>query len=261
MSSTLQLIKYASGCNGGFLYKCWRLCHYSTKFVLNGNYAVFGPSQTNVDLSTEECNCDSFVIASAKVTTTSESAQAVGSSPNQTPFSQVVIRRSEPSTLSVTWTGGDSAPFSTSNSCTAYYSTTSGPTVLPIPQAYFTNWWTILIGCFMFFLLTCTVCVYCGYFSRVRERKSSLTRNLSGGPIRRPSGISSSTLHDSSSSSTQYSATLTKFSSKQSAIRSTPSSKNEKQDTPSNNVPRVTESIPVAVALPLDEEGRQIAIV
>jgi hypothetical protein len=261
MSSELQLIKYAPSCNGGFLNKCWRLCHYDLKFILSsGNNAVFGPFQSKLQLTSEECNCDEYTIASAKISTNSGSAQAVGSSADQHPFSQVTMQRTDAAGLSVTWMGSASLPFSVNDSCTAYYTVSSGPAVLPIPQTYFSNWWTILVGCFMFFLLTCTICVYCGYFARVRSdgRKSSLTRNLNDGAIRRPSGFTS---QESSSASTNYSAyptRLTRLSSKETGMPQNPAA--TKVNT-INFSQHITDAIPVAIVLPLDEDGNRVAIV
>lgn len=251
--SYLQQRGLTDACTGGFNDVCWLSCNQNLYFQQKSStLADFGPRYSTVSPDNQQnCDCDQYNVYGARISQRSSdnAPQAIGSSPNNDPFSVVTLRRTSTQGLTATWIGGGSASsFGINDTCSALYATVAGPIVLPNSSVndYFTAWWAVLIGCIFGLLLLSCLASWCFYFTRRRVKRRSDSQQ----PLDRiPRTNSDPTQAPQGPVPPAYRWNYHRSSMNVNALDNQPTVR-----FPSND-------IPVAVAIPVDENGRQIAIV
>ena len=268
--SIIQLDNWMSACSGGFADPCWRQCHEYLQYYLSSeseSTATFGPRDSKVTTGTESCLCDSYQVYNARLVHNDDQApRAVGTSPGNIPYSNVIMRSSS-NGVSVAWTGGGTDPFALNDSCIGSYVHVSGPTVLEYYDDGFSSWWAVLVGCILGILLLCGMCTFCSYVGRSRNRgkphdrrswPSSISRSNrrpQEDPILITEMTSNPNRTNTKNANREWEYLRSSSIVRQGGANINPSGSERRGPTTGSG------NVPIPIAIPVDENGRQIAIV
>jgi len=140
--------------------------------LIGNNLANFGPLFDTALTVNGNCPCLQYFVSEAIVTENSAALPvASGASPALDPFASVIMTplSADTYTLVITWTGGTPDYV---GQCIAYYNVAAGPSVLGVPEYFFTYWWAVMIGCIVFFLIFCGFCIFFGVCKKICTRPS-----------------------------------------------------------------------------------------
>jgi len=247
MVSILRLENFTSACTGGFQDPCWISCQDSFMITrIDNNLVSFGPRYSRLTTAKGTCYCDQYQITNAQFITQSGSKKsqgnpvmALGSSPDEDPYASVVVQGElESKDATVLWRGGGNAPFALTDTCGASYVFVSGEPPFG-PQNYgFPQWWAAVIGGVLGLFFCCCLFSLCRRMfirPRLKRENYSSDRGRRGADV---APVFVSEMTSDPGRQWDYNPQSSRQSSKNSACQ-----------------------IPVAIAVPVDERGRQIAMV